>query len=281
MGMDFDINELVRRITEEVLRNIEGAEEKPETRGGVLKKIDHTLLKPDATRSQIKKICDEAKQYGFASVCVNPSYIGFVSEELKGSSVAPCCVVGFPLGATMPDVKAYETEAAINAGAKEIDMVMNIGAAKSGEWELVKKDIEAVVRASRGRALVKVIIEACLLTDEEKVKACTASVEAGADYVKTSTGFSKHGATLEDVRLMRRTVGQKAGVKAAGGVRDLKSAEDMIAAGASRLGTSSGVEIAKALQGGSDSASAPGCINCGNCTATCPAGRVIITKSDY
>jgi deoxyribose-phosphate aldolase len=183
----------------------------------------------------------------------------------------------------MPEVKAYETEAAINAGAKEIDMVINIGAAKSGEWDAVKKDIEAVVRASRGRALVKVIIEACLLTDEEKVSACRASVEAGADFVKTSTGFSKHGATPEDVKLMRDTVGPRTGVKAAGGVKDIKSADDMITAGANRLGTSSGVAIAKALKGepaeaGSVKAS---CINCGKCDAVCPVGRVTIVKSDY
>lgn len=276
-----DIEDLVKRVTEEVLKNMGAAG--PEAYGGVVKMIDHTLLKPDAKRDQVKSVCDEAKQYGFASVCVNPSYIAFVAEQLKGSSVAPCCVVGFPLGATMPEVKAYETEAAINSGAKEIDMVINIGAAKSGEWDAVKKDIEAVVRASRGRALVKVIIEACLLTDEEKVNACRAAAEAGADFVKTSTGFSKHGATLEDVRLMRNTMGTHIGVKAAGGVRDVKSANDMIAAGANRLGTSSGVAIAKALSGESSAAGSvkPDCINCGKCEAVCPVGRVTIVKSDY
>jgi deoxyribose-phosphate aldolase len=248
--MDIDVEYIVKRVTEEVMKRI-GAGAGPEAYANVVKKIDHTLLKPEATRDQIKKVCDEAKQYGFANVCVNPSYIAYVAGQLKGSPVAPCCVVGFPLGATMPEVKAYETEAAIKAGAKEIDMVINIGAAKSGEWDAVRKDIEAVVRASRGRALVKVIIEACLLTDEEKVNACRAAVEAGADFVKTSTGFSKHGATIEDVKLMRDTVGPHVGVKAAGGVRDVKSANDMIAAGANRLGASSGVAIAKALQGGS------------------------------
>ncbi len=275
--MDIDINVLVNRITEEVIKKINGSHSLAGG-GSVLQMIDHTLLKPDATRDQIKKVCDEAKQYGFASVCVNPSYISYVTEQLRGSSVTPCCVVGFPLGATMPEVKAYETEAAINAGAKEIDMVINIGAAKSGEWESVRKDIEAVVRASRGRALVKVIIEACLLTDSEKINACRASVEAGADFVKTSTGFSKHGATIDDVKLMRQTVGPRVGVKAAGGVKDVKSANDMVAAGASRLGTSSGVEIAKALNGESVK---PACIGCGKCESACPVGRVSIIKNDY
>lgn len=277
--MNMDVNELIKQITEEVMKRIgDGSQAVASGDGDVLKKIDHTLLKPDATKEQIRTLCSEAKQYGFASVCVNPSYIGFVADELKGSAVAPCCVVGFPLGATMSEVKAFETEAAIKAGAKEIDMVINIGAAKSGEWDLVKKDIEAVVRVSRGRAIVKVIIEACLLTDDEKVAACKASVQAGADFVKTSTGFSKHGATIEDVRLMRQTVGPNTGVKAAGGVRDLKSAKEMIAAGASRLGSSSGVEIAKTIQGGSG---APACIGCGNCAVKCPVGRVDIIKNNY
>jgi len=276
-----DINALVKQITEEVLKKIggeQGASGFKSADGDVLKKIDHTLLKPDATKQQVKKICDEAKQHGFASVCVNPSYIGYVANELKGSAVSPCCVIGFPLGATMPEVKAFETETAINAGAREVDMVINIGAAKSGEWELVQRDIEAVVRASRGRALVKVIIETCLLTDAEKAEACKASKQAGADFVKTSTGFSKGGATIEDVRLMRETVGPNIGVKASGGVRDLKSATDMVNAGATRLGTSSGVEIAKALQGG---ALEHACIGCGNCSKACPTGRVSIVKNEY
>ena len=280
MNMDIDINALVSRITEEVLKKVGEANGAPPQSGdgSVLRKIDHTLLKPDAARRDIKRVCDEAKQYGFASVCVNPSYVGYVAKELKGSSVAPCCVIGFPLGATMPEAKAYETEAAINAGAKEVDMVINIGAAKSGEWDLVRKDIEAVVRASRGRALVKVIIETCLLTDDEKVNACQAAAAAGADFVKTSTGFSKHGATVEDVRLMRQTVGPRMGVKASGGVRDLQSAMAMINAGANRLGASSGITIAKELQGESVASE---CVGCGNCSSTCPVGRVDIIKSDY
>ena len=278
--MDIDINALVSRITEEVLKKVGdmNAISPQQGDGSVLGKIDHTLLKPDAARQDIKRVCDEAKQYGFASVCVNPSYVGYVARELSGSGVAPCCVIGFPLGATMPEVKAYETEAAINAGAKEVDMVINIGAAKSGEWDLVRKDIEAVVRASRGRALVKVIIETCLLTDDEKVKACQEAAAAGADFVKTSTGFSKHGATVADVRLMRQTVGPRMGVKASGGVRDLKSALAMINAGASRLGASSGITVAKELQGESASSE---CVGCGNCSSVCPVGRVDIIKSEY
>ncbi len=275
-----EIDALIAQITEEVIRQINngGDVKQAGQSDGVLNKIDHTLLKPDATRSQIKKVCDEAKQYGFASVCVNPSYIEFVANELKGTAVSPCCVIGFPLGATMPEVKAFEADASINAGAKEIDMVINIGAVKSGEWDIVKRDIEAVVRASRGRAIVKVILETCLLDDNEKVEASKTSKLAGVDFVKTSTGFSTGGATLEDVRLMRQAVGPNLGVKASGGVRDLKSAQDMIAAGATRLGTSSGVKIAQILGG---QVATDQCIQCGNCLSTCPAGLVNITKTDY
>lgn len=219
-----------------------------QTAADVLKAIDHTLLKPDATPEQVEKICAEARQYGFASVCVNPSYIGLVARRLEGSQVAPCCVVGFPLGATMPGVKAFEAQACIAQGAKEVDMVINVGAAKAGDWALVQKDIEAVVGAAKGKALVKVIIETCLLTDEQKVQACLAAKAAGADFVKTSTGFSTGGATAADVALMRKTVGTGMGVKASGGVRDLAGALEMMAAGASRLGSSSGVAIAKALE---------------------------------
>lgn len=207
------------------------------------KYIDHTLLKPDATLVQVSKICDEAKQYGFASVCVNPSFIEYVASSLAGSGVAPCVVIGFPLGATPAKVKAFETETVISLGAKEVDMVINIGAAKGGDWALVEKDIKAVVDAAKGKAHVKVIIETCLLTDDEKVKACIAAKSAGADFVKTSTGFSTGGATASDVALMRSTVGRELGVKASGGIRDLQSALNMLDAGATRLGTSAGVKI--------------------------------------
>lgn len=206
------------------------------------KYIDHTLLKPDATAAQIKKICDEAKTYHFASVCVNPSRIKLVADELKGTDVTPCCVVGFPLGAIPSESKAAETAVAVKNGAGEIDMVINIGAAKDGDWALVESDI-AAVKAACGPAKLKVIIEACLLTDDEKVKACIASKNAKADFVKTSTGFSKSGATVEDVRLMRKTVGSDMGVKAAGGVHNRAEAEAMIEAGASRIGASSGIAI--------------------------------------
>ncbi|MGZ0086438.1 deoxyribose-phosphate aldolase [Caldibacillus thermoamylovorans] len=213
------------------------------------KMIDHTLLKPEATEEQIIQLCREAKQYGFASVCVNPAWVKAAARELSGTDVRVCTVIGFPLGATTPETKAFETNNAIENGAGEVDMVINIGALKSGDDELVERDIRAVVEAAAGKALVKVIIETALLTDEEKVRACQLAVKAGADYVKTSTGFSGGGATVEDVALMRRTVGDKAGVKASGGVRDRETAEAMIAAGATRIGTSSGVAIVRGQTG--------------------------------
>ena len=213
----------------------------------IAKYIDHTILKPDATADMVKKICGEARQYGFASVCVNPAHISLVAGELSGSESKACVVVGFPLGANTSDTKACETRDVISKGAEEVDMVINIGAAKDSNWELVQSDIKAVVDAAAGKALIKVIIETCLLTDEEKVYACKAAVAAGADYVKTSTGFSTGGATAEDIALMRKTVGPDIGVKASGGVRDYAAAEKMILAGATRIGASSGIAI---VQGG-------------------------------
>lgn len=207
------------------------------------KYIDHTLLKPESTREDIKRVCDEAKHYNTASVCVNPFWIRYVAEELKGTDIKPCCVIGFPLGATLPEVKAYETAAAIRDGAKEVDMVINVGALRSAEFETVYEDIKAVVDAASGKALVKVIIETCLLTDEQKVIACKLAKQAGADFVKTSTGFSTGGAKVEDVRLMRETVGPEMGVKASGGVRTKADAEAMIEAGATRIGASSSKKI--------------------------------------
>ena len=207
------------------------------------KYIDHTLLKPESTREDILRVCEEAKRYDTASVCVNPFWIGFVAEQLKGTDVTPCCVIGFPLGATLPEVKAFETAAAIRDGAKEVDMVLNVGALRGGETQTVLDDIRAVVDAAKGKALVKVIIETCLLNDEQKVLACKLAKEAGADFVKTSTGFSTGGATIEDVRLMRETVGPDMGVKASGGIRSKADAEAMIAAGASRIGASSSKKI--------------------------------------
>lgn len=207
------------------------------------KLIDHTLLKSDASAEQIKKICAEARQYGFMSVCVNPARVELVHKELEGSGVKTCCVIGFPLGATLSSVKAFEAQEAIKLGAEEVDMVINIGAVKDGNWELVESDICAVVEAASGKALVKVIIETCLLTDEEKIKACECAMRAKADFVKTSTGFSAAGATEHDVKLMRSVVGDSMGVKASGGVRTPEDAEKFIAAGASRLGTSNGVKL--------------------------------------
>ena len=206
------------------------------------KYIDHTLLKPDATRAQVLKLCEEAKQFGFASVCVNPSRVALAAEALAGTDVAPCCVVGFPLGAIPSESKAAETAVAVKNGAGEIDMVINVGAAKDGDWALVESDI-AAVKAACGDARLKVIIETCLLTDGEKVKACQAAMNAKADFVKTSTGFSKAGAKVEDVKLMRETVGPDMGVKAAGGIHNRAEAEAMIEAGATRIGASSGIAI--------------------------------------
>jgi len=271
-----DIEALVKKITEEVVRKLSEESGSSSSSVPVLKTIDHTLLKPDATPEQIKKVCDEARQYGFASVCVNPSNIAYVAQQLAGSGVSPCCVVGFPLGATMPEVKAFETKRCIAVGATEIDMVINIGAAKAGNWTLVQKDIEEVVLAAKGKALVKVIIETCLLTDDEKVKACQAAKTAGADFVKTSTGFSTGGATPADVRLMRQTVGPVMGVKASGGVRDYASAMEMLTAGATRLGTSNGITIAKAMAG--EATEKSGCVGCGKCTGQCPSSTVTIVK---
>jgi len=206
--------------------------------------IDHTLLKPEATQDQIAQLCEEAREYGFAAVCVNPANVELAAKLLKGSPVAVCIVVGFPLGATLPEVKAYEAQQALNHGATEIDMVINIGALKSKDYELVEQDIAAVARICHDNgAICKVIIEAALLTEEEKVMACQLAKKAGADYVKTSTGFGPGGATVEDVALMRRVIGPSMGIKAAGGVRTLETVREMIEAGATRIGTSSGVKI--------------------------------------
>lgn len=218
----------------------------------IAKLIDHTLLKADATKGQIETLCMEAKEYSFASVCVNPIWVNFASELLSGSDVKVCTVIGFPLGATTPETKAFETKNAIENGATEVDMVINIGALKDGNYELVEKDIRAVVNVASGKALTKVIIETSLLTDEEKVKACELAVKAGTDFVKTSTGFSTGGATVEDIALMRKTVGPKLGVKASGGVRSAQDVKDMIEAGATRIGASSGVAIVRGLTSNSD-----------------------------
>lgn len=204
--------------------------------------IDHTLLKANATRAQIEKLCDEALQYNFASVCVNTCWVPLAHERLAGSEVNTCCVVGFPLGAMLTEAKAAETRLAVEAGADEVDMVINVGWLLDGDYDAVRDDIAAVVKAADGKC-VKVIIEACLLTDEQKVKACELSVEAGATFVKTSTGFSTGGATVADVALMRKTVGDACKVKAAGGIHAADEAKAMVEAGADRLGCSAGIAI--------------------------------------
>ena len=209
--------------------------------------IDHTLLKPEATPAQIEKLCAEAAEYHFASVCVNPVYIPLAARLLKGTGVKVCCVVGFPLGAIAPEQKAAEAASCAAMGAEELDMVIHVGAAKAGDWSLVQRDIEGVVKAAAGHT-VKVIIETCLLTDEEKVKACEAAKAAGAHFVKTSTGFSTGGATTHDIALMRKTVGPEMGVKASGGIRDYETAMAMIEAGANRIGASAGIAIVAAAE---------------------------------
>lgn len=211
--------------------------------------IDHTILKPEATEAAVQKIIDEAKEYNFFSVCINPCWVAFASEQLADTDVAVCTVIGFPLGANTPEVKAYEAADAIKNGANEVDMVINIGALKSQQYDYVRQDIQRVVDAAKGKALVKVIIETALLTDEEKVKACELAKEAGADFVKTSTGFSTGGAKVADIRLMRETVGPDMGVKASGGVHNAEEALVMIEAGATRIGASTGVAIVSGATG--------------------------------
>jgi len=209
------------------------------------KYIDHTLLKPEATREQIKQLISEAKEYDFASVCVNPHWVSYSYDYLKETNVKVCTVIGFPLGANSTETKVFETKKAISNGATEVDMVINIGELKSNNDELVKQDIQAVVEAAKGKALTKVIIETSLLSNDEKVRVCELAKLAGADFVKTSTGFSGGGATVEDIRLMRETVGPDMGIKASGGVRTLQDTKAMIEAGATRIGASAGVKIVK------------------------------------
>lgn len=213
------------------------------------KYMDHTVLKADTTKETLKKFCDEAKEYGFASVCVNPGNVSYIADQLKGSGVITCSVIGFPLGANTTFMKAMETLEAVKNGAGEVDMVINVGALKDKDYDYVKKDIGAVVNAAHPQAEVKVIIETCLLTDEEKVTACKLAKEAGADFVKTSTGFGSGGATAEDIRLMKQTVGDMR-VKASTGVNNRRICDEMLAAGACRMGTSKGIYIVKDVEPG-------------------------------
>jgi deoxyribose-phosphate aldolase len=262
--VDNELSKLIENITEQVLIRLKSQEvfvspgdsqsmTKEQELKNIARMIDHTLLKPEATYDEIKQLCEEAVEFGFASVCVNSGNVPMAVEMLKQSSIPVCSVVGFPLGAMATKIKVFETKDAIENGAKEIDMVINIGALKSRDYSRVRSDIEEVVIAAKKRALVKVIIETCLLTDEEKIKVCEIAREAGADFVKTSTGFSKGGATVDDIRLMRRAVGPNIGVKASGGVSDYKVATDMLDAGACtlgdnnlcRIGTSKSINIIK------------------------------------
>lgn len=281
-----DINEIIKQAVEEVLSQVSGniaASQAASVCGGgmapkdMAKYIDHTLLKPQASKEQIKKLCDEAKANRFASVCVNTCNVKYAAELLEGTGVTPCVVVGFPLGAMTTEAKAFEAKDAISKGAREVDMVINVGAIKSGDWDFVYDDIKAVADVCKScNVLLKVIIETCLLTNEEKVKACKASKHAGADFVKTSTGFSTGGATVEDVELMRATVGPDMGVKASGGVKTYEDAVKMIKAGANRLGTSSGIDIVT----GKASAEHK-CVNCGRCKSACPTGNATIINNNY
>lgn len=285
-----EINKLIETITQEVLREIGGAEKSKYASAGVFNEIlpngidinnlaatcDHTVLKPETTKKTIEKFCREAMEWGFASVCVNPTHVKYAASLLKGSKVKVCTVIGFPLGATTSFVKAAETRDAIANGAQEIDMVINIGALKDGDYDLVSKDIKAVVDATAGQGIVKVIIETCLLTDQEKIKVCLLAKSAGADFVKTSTGMSTGGATVEDIALMRKTVGPDMGVKASTGVNDRELALGFIRAGATRLGTSKGIII----QTGKKPEEAA-CVGCGNCKSVCPTGNAHVVKDNY
>jgi len=242
-----DIEKLVREITREVLKEV--GDEAPVKKGGksydpsYAKYMDHTVLKPQTVKSTVKRFCDEAKEWKFASVCVNPTHVKYVAEQLAGSGVKTCCVIGFPLGANTPFTKAVEAMEAVKNGAEEVDMVINVGALKDKDYDLVFEDIKGVVDAAHPKALVKVIIETCLLTDEEKVRACELAKQAKADFVKTSTGFGSGGATVEDIRLMKRTVGDSMMVKASTGINDRRICDQMLSAGAVRMGTSKGIKI--------------------------------------
>ena len=218
------------------------------TRKSIASMIDHTLLKQNATEEQIDKLCAEAREYSFASVCVNPGYVSQCARALAGSAVKVCTVIGFPLGATTSESKAFEAKDAVAKGAQEVDMVVNVGKIKSGAWDFVEADIKAVVDAVKGQALVKVIIETCLLTDEEKVRVCQVAKAVGADFVKTSTGFSTGGATAADIALMRKTVGPEMGVKASGGIHNAQEALAMVEAGATRIGASAGIAIVNGIE---------------------------------
>jgi deoxyribose-phosphate aldolase len=243
-----DVAQLAILVGEEIQSRLGG---RPLVDHTIASYIDHTILRPDATEADVRRVCAEAFHYGFAAVCVNPYWVSLVASELKGSAVKTCTVAGFPLGANATEVKVAEAELAVRCGAQEVDMVINAGALRSGDYERVRTDISGVVQAChRGNAITKVILENALLDDAQKAIACALCKVAGADFVKTSTGFASSGATAEDVALMRRVVGKEMGVKAAGGIRTLEDLRRMVAAGASRVGASASVSIMEAAAGG-------------------------------
>jgi len=274
-----DINEIVKEVTKNVIAQAGAVSVSPAGNDkSYAHYIDHTILEPGAGKAALKKFCDEAKQYQFASVCVNPVNVPFVSSQLKGSGVKTCSVIGFPMGATTSFVKAAETMEAVKNGAEEVDMVINIGALKDKEYDVVYNDILAVVNAARPKAIVKVIIETGVLTNEEKIAACTLAKRAGADFVKTSTGFGAGGgATVEDVRLMKQTVGDGVKVKASAGIRDRQASDAMLKAGAARIGSSQGMKI---IANEAD-VKPDDCEKCGKCRSNCPSGVVTLTKQAY
>ena len=284
-----EISKLIETITQEVLKelgdssasNFRSIDSKEVLPNGIdinhlASTVDHTVLKPETIRKTIENFCKEAIEWKYASVCVNPTQVKLAASLLKGTEVKVCTVIVFPLGANTSFVKAAEYRDAIANGAQEVDMVINIGALKDGDYDLISKDIKAVVDAAAGEAKVKVIIETCLLTEQEKIKACLLAKSMGADFVKTSTGMSTGGATVEDIALMRKTVGPQMGVKASTGVNDREIALNLIRAGATRLGTSKGMII----QTGQKPVEAA-CINCGNCKNGCPTGNAHLVKDNY
>ena len=273
-----DIDKIIAEITNKVLTETQGSSALAQTSGSYDASygqyMDHTVLKPATTKSTVAKFCAEAIKYKFASVCVNPTHVKFVADKLAGSGVKTCCVIGFPLGANTTFIKGVEAMEAVKNGADEVDMVINIGALKDKDYELVYEDIKAVVDAAHPKAIVKVIIETSALTDEEKVRACELAKRAGTDFVKTSSGFGEGGATVEDVRLMKRTVGENIRVKASTGINDRAMCDRMLAAGAVRMGTSKGIII---IEGDARDK----CKHCGACTTKCPSGNVTIVRNEY
>jgi deoxyribose-phosphate aldolase len=280
-----DVTDIVKEVTKAVMDKVHtqdvpaggGASSNAAYDASYAQYMDHTVLKPETGKAALKKFCDEAKQYHFASVCINPVNVPYVAAQLKGSGVKTCSVIGFPLGATTAFIKAAEATEAIKNGAEEVDMVINIGALKDKEYDVVYNDILAVVNAAHPHAIVKVIIETSALTDEEKVAACVLAKRAGTDFVKTSSGFGTGGATVEDVKLMKKTVGEGVKVKASTGINDRRVCDEMLKAGAVRMGTSKGIKIVN----GENDPRPEDCEKCGKCSSKCPAGLVTITKQAY